>query len=186
MGPPDPIAAERPNPLDVPMTGDTRSRAQANAELLDRFYSAWERGDHVTMAACYSDRARFSDPVFPDLDADEARAMWRMFCTSGNDIDVSFRDVVADEEAGSAHWEAIYTFPKSGRRVHNVVEASFEFADGKIVRHRDDFDFYRWTRMALGPTGTLLGWTPLVKNQVRAQAASQLRKFQSGETDSSN
>ena len=107
--------------------------------------------------------------------------MWRMFCTSGNDIDVTSRDVKADASRGSAHWEAVYAFPKTGRRVHNEIDASFEFADGLIVRHRDDFDLYRWTRMALGPTGALLGWTPIVKNQVRAQAASQLERFRAAE-----
>ena len=107
--------------------------------------------------------------------------MWRMFCTGGNDIGVSFRDVHADDASGSAHWEAIYDFPKTGRRVHNKIDASFQFRDGLIVRHRDHFDFYGWSRMALGPIGTVLGWTPVVKNQVRQQASSQLRRFRKGE-----
>jgi hypothetical protein len=32
--------------------------------------------------------------------------------------------------------------------------------------------------MALGPMGAALGWTPVVQNQVRRQAMSQLRRFQ--------
>jgi hypothetical protein len=109
--------------------------------------------------------------------------MWRMFTTSGNALDVTFADVKADDTSGSASWEAVYAFPKTGRKVHNKISASFEFRDGKIVRHRDLFDFYRWTRMALGPLGTALGWTPIVQGQVRKQAASQLRRFQAGERD---
>ncbi|MDP9067438.1 MAG: nuclear transport factor 2 family protein [Actinomycetota bacterium] len=153
-----------------------------NAELLTRFYSAFAEGDHETMARCYADDGTFSDPVFPQLDADGARTMWRMFCTSGNDLDVSFSDVHVDDASGSARWEAIYDFPKTGRRVHNKIESSFAFRDGLIVSHRDDFDFYRWSRMALGPIGVALGWTPVVKNQVRQQAAAQLRKFRAGES----
>ena len=133
------------------------------------------------MARSYSDAARFSDPVFPDLDAAEVRAMWRMFCTSGNDVDVTFNGVEADDSKGRAHWEAVYSFPKTGRRVHNKIDASFDFAEGRIVRHSDKFDFYRWTRMALGPVGTLMGWTPIVQGQVRTQARSQLKRFQSEE-----
>ena len=133
------------------------------------------------MARTYSDAARFSDPVFPDLDAEEVRAMWRMFCTGGNEIDVSFSGVEADDSKGRAHWEAVYSFPKTGRRVHNKIDASFDFAEGRIIRHADKFDFYRWTRMALGPVGTLLGWTPMVQGQVRSQAHGQLKRFQSGE-----
>ena len=148
-----------------------------NAELLTRFYAAFDAGDHVTMAACYADDATFSDPVFPELDAEGARAMWRMFCTGGNDIDVSFSVVRADDSSGSANWEAIYAFPKTGNRVHNKIAASFRFRDGLIAHHRDDFDFYKWSRMALGPLGTTLGWSPIVKNQVRHQAAAQLKRF---------
>ena len=155
--------------------------AHPNEELITRFYEAFQKGDHETMAQSYADTATFSDPVFPDLSADEARSMWRMFCTNGNEIDLSFDDVKADDASGSARWEAVYAFPKTGRRVHNKIEAAFEFAGGKIVRHRDDFDLYRWTRMALGPVGTILGWTPVVKNQVRAQARAQLKRFRESE-----
>ena len=43
----------------------------ANAELLNRFYSAFQRGDAETMAACYHADARFSDPVFTALQGAE-------------------------------------------------------------------------------------------------------------------
>lgn len=152
-----------------------------NEELIQTFYSAFVGGDHATMAASYADDATFSDPVFPTLSADEARAMWRMFCTSGNDIKVNFSDVQADDRSGSAHWDAVYKFPKTGREVHNKISASFLFRDGRIVRHRDDFNLYAWIRMALGPLGTALGWSPIVQGQVRKQAASQLRHFQAEE-----
>lgn len=151
-----------------------------NAALIERFYSAFARGDHAAMAAAYSDDAVFRDPVFGELSADEARAMWRMFATSGNDIDVTFSDVEANEVEGSAKWAARYVFPKTGRKVHNRISASFKFHDGLIVRHEDSFSLYRWNTMALGPLGVALGWTPIVKNQVRAQARRQLERFRSG------
>jgi len=153
-----------------------------NAELITRFYSAFAARDHEMMARSYSDKARFSDPVFPSLDADEVRAMWRMFCVSGNDIAVTFSDVEGGDERGSARWEASYAFPRTGRHVDNKIAASFEFDSGLIVRHVDSFDLYRWTRMALGPAGVLLGWTPVVQNRVRSQAAAQLARFQKEET----
>lgn len=149
-----------------------------NEQLIEAFYAAFAAGNHETMAASYADDATFSDPVFPSLSADEVRAMWRMFCTGRNEIAVSFAQVQADDRSGSAHWDAVYRFPKTRREVHNHIDASFLFRDGKIVRHVDDFDLYAWTRMALGPLGVLLGWTPIVKNQVRKQAAAQLARFQ--------
>ena len=49
--------------------------------------------------------------------------------------------------------------------------------DGLITRHRDRFDFWRWSRQALGPAGWLLGWTPLLRAKVRATAAGNLDRF---------
>ena len=129
------------------------------------------------MAQCYHPEAVFGDPAFPRLEGDRIAAMWRMLCLRGKDLQLEFSDVEADDVSGSAKWEAIYTFAPTRRKCHNRITASFEFRDGKIIRHRDSFDFYRWTRMALGPVGYLLGWTGFLKNKVRRQAAAQLASF---------
>ncbi len=78
--------------------------------------SAFGAHDHETMAKFCADDETFGDPLFTELDADGVRAMWRMFCTSGNNIEVSFNHVQADDASGSARWETIYVFPKAGRR----------------------------------------------------------------------
>src|SRR5437868_888017 len=80
--------------------------------------------------------------------------------------------VVADDSAGSAHWEARYTFSTTGRFVHNIIDAKFTFRDGKIASHTDSFDFWRWSRQALGGAGLVLGWSPMLRNKVRATAAA--------------
>jgi ketosteroid isomerase-like protein len=150
----------------------------ANAEVIEKFYRAFSSRDAEGMVALYHDDARFSDPVFVDLDADGVRNMWRMLIARGKDLEVEYSGIEADERAGRAHWEATYTFSATGRRVHNVIDAEFEFSDdGKILVHKDTFDFHRWARMALGPTGLLLGWTSFLQNKVRAQARSGLEKF---------
>lgn len=148
-----------------------------NEKLINDFYGAFQERDVNTMASSYLDEAHFSDPVFVNLDAAETRAMWRMFCERGDDLQLAFSDVRADDASGSAHWEPIYTFKATGRKVHNKIDSTFQFKDGRIHQHLDDFDFYRWTRMALGPLGTALGWTPIIQGKVRGQAKAQLRKF---------
>ena len=84
----------------------------------------------------------------------------------------------ADDAAGRAHWEAWYTFSASGRKVHNIIDATFEFRDGKIVKHTDRFDLHRWAGLALGLPGTLLGWTPFLQNKIRAMAQKGLADYQ--------
>jgi ketosteroid isomerase-like protein len=148
-----------------------------NAQLLTDFYSAFQRRDPAAMAACYHPDAEFSDPAFPGLRQPEVAAMWTLLCERGKDLELSFRDVHADDASGRAHWEARYTFSTTGRKVLNRIDAHFTFRDGKILRHTDTFDFWRWSSQALGPVGLLLGWTPLLRNKVRAQARASLQKF---------
>lgn len=148
-----------------------------NAALIRDFYACFARRDGEGMAALYADDVHFSDPVFPDLHGDAAGDMWRMLCSRAADLTVETSGIDADDTTGRAHWEAHYTFSATGRRVHNIIDARFELRGGKIVRHVDTFDFWRWSRQALGPAGLLLGWTPLLRNKVRRTAAQGLAAF---------
>lgn len=148
-----------------------------NLQLIESFYTAFQHRDYAEMIACYHPDVHFSDPVFTDLQGKQAMAMWHMLCERGKDLQVTFANARADATTGQAHWEATYTFSTTGRKVHNVVEAAFIFQDGKIVRHQDSFNLWRWTRMALGSMGLFLGWTPLVQNRVRQTALAGLEKF---------
>ncbi len=143
---------------------------------LSRFYTAFAQRDWAAMGACYADGARFTDPVFPDLDASGVRAMWKMLLTSGTDLRVTFRVVEETAERGVCEWEAFYTFSKTGKKVHNKIRSEFELRDGLIVRQRDHFNFWRWSRQALGITGLLLGWSSMVKNKVRGIARAGLER----------
>ena len=129
------------------------------------------------MQSLYHPQAQFSDPVFTSLDSAGVKAMWQMLVTAGKDLRITFQDIKADDKRGSCHWEAWYTFSRTGKKVHNIIDASFEFKDGLILSHRDRFDFWRWSRQALGISGLLLGWSPIVRNKVRDTASSGLRKF---------
>lgn len=151
-----------------------------NASLIESFYRGFQKQDAAAMGACYHANVRFSDPVFPDLEGERARGMWRMLCARAPDLKIEFDAVEADDERGQAHWEASYTFSKTGRRVHNRIDASFRFKDRLIIEHRDVFDFWRWSRMALGPIGLFLGWSPIVRNKVRRQSAAVLSQFLAG------
>ncbi|MGP0171617.1 nuclear transport factor 2 family protein [Pseudomonas sp. NCHU5208] len=148
-----------------------------NADLITRFYTAFQNRDAEAMAACYAEDVRFSDPVFADLHGAEAGDMWRMLCSRAEGFSMTFDSVRADEQTGSARWVASYRFSATGRQVVNHIQAHFVFRDGLIVEHRDHFDLWRWTRQALGAKGVLLGWLPPVQNAIRRQAARGLAQF---------
>jgi ketosteroid isomerase-like protein len=156
--------------------------APENAELIARFYAAMDRGDGGAMAACYAADARFEDPAFGELTGVEAGAMWRMLTSRATGLRVELAEHETAADWGSARWIARYTFGQTGRRVTNDIRARFRFdEDGRIAEHVDEFDFWRWARQALGPPGLLLGWTPMLRRKVGAQARTQLERFMADE-----
>jgi ketosteroid isomerase-like protein len=151
--------------------------SEANDTLIRDFYEAFDQRDGDRMASFYASDARFSDPVFTDLRGDEPGAMWRMLTGRADDLRVELLEHNADGDEGTARWRATYTFTQTGRPVVNDVHATFRFRDGQIVEHRDEFGFHRWAKQALGPTGLLLGWTPVVRSATRKRARAGLAEF---------
>ena len=129
--------------------------------LIVYLYNAFKQKDYATMAKCYHSDAYFRDEAFE---------------LSGKDMTLEFS---VSEQAGNitAHWEPKYSFSQTGRFVHNIVDAEFEFKDGLIIKHIDRFNFWNWSRQALGAPGLLLGWTPLLRNKVAKMAMTNLVKF---------
>jgi hypothetical protein len=149
----------------------------AHRKLIAAFYEALGRRDAATMNACYAPDATFTDPVFGRLDRERVTAMWRMLCERGKDLHVVARDIEADDRRGRAHWTATYSYGPTRRRVVNEIDAAFTFRHGLIVEHVDRFDLKRWAKQALGVSGHVLGFTPLLAPMVRKQAATSLEAW---------
>jgi limonene-1,2-epoxide hydrolase len=163
------------------MEGYSNLTMHPNNALIQQFYTAFQNKDYKSMQRAYHPEAVFHDPVFQNLSVEEVKAMWQMLVTAGADLKIESSSVSADDQSGKCMWQAWYTFTTTGRKVHNVIYAKFEFKDGKIYRHNDHFDFWRWSKMALGTPGLLLGWTPLIRNKVRITARRRLEKFMKAE-----
>jgi ketosteroid isomerase-like protein len=145
--------------------------------LIETFYTAFQKRDAETMVSCYHDDIVFRDPVFGELNDGEAKAMWRMLCQNAMDLRIEFSGITASLKKGSAHWEAWYSFSKTGRKVHNIVEAEFEFKDSKIIKHTDTFNLHKWASQAMGWKGKLLGGSSYFKNKMHQQANKMLIEF---------
>lgn len=148
-----------------------------NENLIKTLYTSFQEKDFSTMKSCYADSATFSDTIFPNLNANEVRSMWEMLLSRGKDLTLTFENIVADDNKGSAIWIANYSFSATGNKVTNVIEANFEFENGKIIRHIEKFDFYTWSRQALGYMGFFLGWTSFLHQKVQKTAHENLIKF---------
>ena len=149
-----------------------------NEQLIRHFYESFANHNADEMIDCYADEIEFSDPAFGRLKGADAKNMWKMLVArSRGNIKIEFANVQADDKKGSADWTADYLFSKTGRRVFNEIHAEFEFKDGKIFRHNDTFDFWKWSKQALGISGLLLGWSSFLQNKIRQNARQSLREY---------
>ena len=156
-----------------------------NKETIERLYAAFADRNGAAMTACYAPGVHFRDPAFGDLEGDDVGAMWRMLTGRARDLEITLREHEADEQAGTAHWIAHYTF-STGRPVVNDIHARFRFDEaGLITDHVDDFDFHKWASQALGFKGHLVALLPPLRNKARAQALAQLAAHKRDETGSS-
>ena len=155
-----------------------------NEELIKHFYTSFQNGDAEGMVLCYDSNIVFSDPVFAVLNGAEATDMWRMLLSRKDaKLKINFENVQADNKSGSADWTAEYIFTKTGRKVLNRVNASFEFQNGKIIKHTDKFNLWEWSKQAFGWNGFAFGWTPFMKSAIRKIARKSLEKYQANRNE---
>lgn len=149
-----------------------------NKDTLLKFYTAFSNGDVAQMCECYHPDIKFRDPVFGLLKGDDVCKMWKMLVEkSKGNIKIDTPEIKAGEHTGTAHWIATYNFGKTNRKVVNSVRAHFQFQDGLILKHTDDFDIWKWAKQALGWKGLLLGWTGFMQKRIQEQALSSLKKY---------
>ena len=147
-------------------------------EIIETFYTSFQRLDHAGMNACYNEDIIFQDPVFGMLQGADVRAMWEMLCTNAKDFTLEFGPIeIIDEEYATCRWVARYTFSKTGNRVENRVKAFMRIVDGKIIEHSDAFRLSTWIGQALGWKGVLFGWTGFMKRAVQRRARKSLDWF---------
>jgi ketosteroid isomerase-like protein len=148
--------------------------------IIHNFYQAFDQLDAETMVSYYHKNIVFEDPAFGVLKGDRAKNMWRMLCLNQKKkkFNVIASNITVNENNGSAHWEAHYVFSKTGRKVHNKIDVTFEFKDGKIIKHTDYFNLHNWAKQALGFKGYLIGGTSFFKRKLNAQTNRLLTKFE--------
>jgi hypothetical protein len=146
-----------------------------NEKLIQRLYSALQELDYETMMSCYHPEATFKDPVFDLSSKNEIAGMWTMLCKRAKEFELHFDQVWADEETGKARLKAKYLFSQTNRMVHNKINARFRFKEGLIIEHIDSFNFWRWSRQALGVPGFLLGWSSFLQKKVQKQAYKNMK-----------
>ncbi|MBS1490071.1 MAG: nuclear transport factor 2 family protein [Bacteroidetes bacterium] len=155
----------------------------SNEQVVGHFYESFQKLDYPTMQQYYAEEVVFQDSVFGTLNSIQVKAMWEMLCRNAKDFSLVFSEVKAiDAEYISCRWVATYTFSATGRKVVNRIQAYMRIENGKIIEHTDYFNFWKWSRQALGLSGWLLGWTGFFQQKVRNRALAGLAKWISRKT----
>lgn len=160
----------------------------AHYNIVYSYFDAFKQLDWKTMQNCYTEEAIFLDAVMGGLYGEEIKAMWQMLLSRNKGIAITVKNMEFDGEevinsAGIAgyyckvHWDAVYTFTPTGKKVHNKIISNIRVENDKIAEQFDQFGFYRWARQAFGLTGALLGWTPFFRKKVMNKARNNLKNY---------
>jgi ketosteroid isomerase-like protein len=146
-------------------------------KLIEKFYTAFLKKDFRAMTECYHTDIEFEDPVFGKLKGKDASKMWEMLLTRSKDLTVTFSNATANGQKGSVNWVAHYTFTRTGNKVINNIQASFEFKEGKIHKHKDSFNLTTWFVSAFGWKGYLFIALPFLRKKFQERARQMVRRF---------
>jgi len=149
-----------------------------NEKTIVKFYTALSNADSTKLCECYHPKVQFMDSAFGLLKGTEVCQMWKMLIErSKGNLKIEFSEVKADDYLGSAKWIANYRFSKTNRKVVNTIYSKFQFKDGLIIKHTDDFDIWKWAKQAIGLKGYLFGWTGFMQKKIHEQARFSLKKY---------
>ena len=166
-------------PISLPLPPINSRTMNQNEQIVFDFYTAFQNLDAEKMVSHYEKSILFEDPAFGELHGEGAKNMWRMLCKNAQDLNITFSIIGSKENKVTAHWDAEYTFSRTGKLVKNSIDATFTLQNSKIIDHRDHFDLWKWSRQALGVSGLLLGWSPFFKKKLHQSTNSMLQKFNS-------
>lgn len=145
-----------------------------------KFYDAFIRLDAEAMIVNYHPDIRFKDPAFGELKGKDVHAMWKMLCESqkGKNFIIEYGDISVEDKMATVTWQAKYSYGKHKRPVRNVIRATFWFDEkGRILKHEDHFDLYKWSKQAMGAVGFLIGWSPVFPIILQNKTGKMLLRY---------
>lgn len=145
---------------------------------IHQLYTSIANGTISKIDECYAPTVKFYDPIFGSLSNNEVPKMWKMLITrnQGN-IKVEYTILKSDDYTASVEWIAKYTFGKNQRKITNVILSQISFKDGLIIKQKDDFNIWTWSKQAFGWSGYLLGWTGYMQQKIQEKALISLKNF---------
>ena len=147
-----------------------------NEATIHRFFTAYQNKEYTTMQNCYSEDAVYNNPIYGLNDTEHVKAMWEMICKTNKEESLHFENIeLLDHEYATCDWSLVYYY--TNRRINNKIKSYLRLENGLIIEHTDAFDLYKWTRMAFGLTGSLIGWSNFFQKRIQKSTRKKLSEF---------
>lgn len=150
----------------------------ANKELIEKFYQAFQKRDFDTMRNCYAEGIVYFDPLYSILSDEAVMMMWKQRYAGAESIQINFGDInTEDGEYYTSLYTVTYIFTQTGKPVNLSVKAYMRIIGDKITEHSDAFSVHKWAGMAYGLPGRLFGWNRLYQHTLKKNARKNLLEF---------
>ena len=147
-----------------------------NEATIHRFFTAYQNKEYTTMQNCYSKDAVYNSPIYGLINAEHVKAMWEMICKTNEEESLHFEKIeLLDHEYTTCDWSLAYYY--TNRRINNKIKSYLRLENGLIIEHTDAFDLYKWSRMAFGLTGLLIGWSKFFQKKIQKSTRNKLSEF---------
>lgn len=135
----------------------------------EEFFRDIKRGSSEKVVAAYLPDAVLDNPVIGHVAGDDIRHLWTTFLhrTREHRLEFTLTSVVGTKVL--VDWTTQHEFFETGRPIALSGTSELTFADGHIKLHRDTFDWRKWLRQALGPSGLILSYLPGAKAFLRSE-----------------
>ena len=141
--------------------------------IVEQFYAALNAKDLLTLRSLYHPKAEYNDEIF-SLNYKEILALWYSSMQPEMELVAEVHSIDQQKESIVTHWTISYTIASINKRITLDEVGRFEFQDGLIIRHTDEYSFYRWCAQAFGVAGMLASWSKWLRKKVRNQAYSSI------------
>ncbi|WP_342269364.1 nuclear transport factor 2 family protein [Spiroplasma endosymbiont of Aspidapion aeneum] len=148
-------------------------------QIINEFYSAFKKGDYQKMNSLYGEDIIFNDSIFKDLDYLQVTSMWEMLLSKKEEskFSIEYEVLLDHNDEYYVMWSAHYLFGPKRRKVSNIVKSEMVIKDKKIALHTDVFDFYKWSKQAIGIASILFGKRKFFHNKICSVANKNLMNY---------
>jgi hypothetical protein len=144
---------------------------------IETYFDAFSKGDYRTMRSLCDPKITFNDPVYTSLQGKSVFALHHFMAERRICPTITIRSISEKGNRVKVKWTNEYEYATYKTHISIDVRSIFHFEHTSIISQTDQYNLWKWSKMALGFTGTYLGWTPMFRSTLRRSSQQSLATF---------